>query len=271
METVTEAQIRGTIRNLNLSRGLVCLHSSLRSFGHVEGGAASIVRAFLAEGCTLMVPSFSDDYRIPPPPGLRPERNGYHYGPDESGTHSLIYSPQSVCIDKAMGAVAAYVVNLPGRSRGLHPFHSFSAAGPSAAHLIAAQSADDAYGPLQVQANAGGFVLLAGVDYRRLTLLHLAERRAGRVTFRRWANQENGEPGLFEAGGCSEGFNKFAPYLDPLARMTLVGSSKWILLPAAAALRTATSLIRETPAITVCGRDTCERCADALQGGPILN
>ena len=35
------------------------VHSSLASFGRVEGGAAAVVQAFLDEGCTIVVPAFS--------------------------------------------------------------------------------------------------------------------------------------------------------------------------------------------------------------------
>ena len=47
---MTEQDIRQALRTLNLPGQVVCLHSSLRSFGHVAEGAIAVVRAFLGEG-----------------------------------------------------------------------------------------------------------------------------------------------------------------------------------------------------------------------------
>ena len=62
--TVTEQEIRDALRSLDLSRRDVCVHSSLRSFGRVEGGARAVVGAFLEEGCTVLVPTFSSVFEI---------------------------------------------------------------------------------------------------------------------------------------------------------------------------------------------------------------
>ncbi|RIK36138.1 MAG: hypothetical protein DCC57_22735, partial [Chloroflexi bacterium] len=67
-------------------------------------------------------------------------------------------------------------------------------------------------------AEAGGFVLLMGVALETMTLLHLAEQVAGRVPFRRWANDRQGRPQQVEAGGCSDGFGRLAPLLEPWRR-----------------------------------------------------
>jgi len=55
---VTEQDIHHALRTLGLPGQVVCLHSSLRSFGHVAGGANAVVRVFLDEGCTILVPTF---------------------------------------------------------------------------------------------------------------------------------------------------------------------------------------------------------------------
>ena len=83
--SVTLADIRAAVRRLGLTGQPVCAHSSLRSFGHVEGGARTVVDAFLAEGCTLMVPTHSYAFSVRPLPHQRPERNGtrYYFPPEE--------------------------------------------------------------------------------------------------------------------------------------------------------------------------------------------
>ncbi len=266
---LTEAELRSSICSLGLSGLPVCLHSSLRSFGWVDQGASTIVEAFLAERCTVLVPTFADDFRIPPPEHLRPERNGYDYNRTSESRSTLVYTPESTVIDKDMGAIPQSIVNMPSRFRGNHPLLSFCAVGPLAAVLIAPQMPVDAFVPLKKLSEMNGVILLAGVSYRRMTLLHLAEKLAGRTPFRRWANAQDGQPMMVESGGCSEGFDQFAPVLDQFAKKSCVGSSEWIILPANDVLKTATRLIRETPDITRCANHSCGRCRDALLGGPI--
>jgi aminoglycoside 3-N-acetyltransferase len=101
-------------------------------------------------------------------------------------------------------------------------------------------------------------------------LLHLAEKKAGRTMFRRWANDATGNPMAVEVGACSDGFPKLAPVLQPLVQATTVGQSKWMLLPADQALATATAAIRTEPMITHCGNPHCDRCNDAVAGGALL-
>src|ERR687891_282076 len=102
---VTGEDLKQALRGLGLSRRAVCLHSSLRSFGHVAGGAKTVIRAFLDEECTVLVPTFSSGFEI----------------------------------DRDMGAIPATLVRWPNRVRGNHPLDSFTAVGPSATELIAQQ------------------------------------------------------------------------------------------------------------------------------------
>ncbi|HEX8720570.1 MAG TPA: AAC(3) family N-acetyltransferase [Pyrinomonadaceae bacterium] len=250
----------------------MCLHSSLRSFGRVEGGAAEVVGAFLDEGCTLLVPAFSPVFEVAPPLHLRFERNGWDYGAGPAPNHNpeSVYTPEATDVDRHMGAIPAAVVAWPGRARGNHPLDSFAAVGPCAAELVAGQAPLDVYAPLRALIRAGGFVLLMGVGLERLTLLHLAEQAAGRTLFRRWANDPCGRPVAVEVGGCSEGFGKLEPHLRRVARAESVGQSRWTLLPAGEALARAAAAIRADPAITHCGVRGCERCDDAVKGGPLL-
>lgn len=269
---VTREDIRRAARALGLAGRPVCLHSSLRSFGHVDGGAAAVVRSFLEEGCTLLVPTFSSAFETAPPPHLRFERNGRDYGADTAPRtgSGRAFTPGAPDVDREMGAVPAAVLAWPGRVRGNHPLDSFAAVGPRAAELVAGQAPLDVYAPLKALARAGGFVLLAGVGLERMTLLHLAEKEAGRALFRRWANGPDGEPEAVEVGGCSEGFGKLAPCLGPTTREMLVGRSTWKSLPAAEALARAAAAIRDDPQVTHCGDAACARCRDAVAGGPVL-
>jgi aminoglycoside 3-N-acetyltransferase len=248
----------------------------MRSFGIVEGGADAVLDSFLAEGCTVMVPSFSagygiPGYSIPPPMHLRPGRNGTEYRrfSERMGGVGRIYIPDTNDIEPGLGAIPRAVVQRAGRVRGAHALNSFTAIGRQARALIADQQRGDVYAPLARLGELGGSVVLLGVGLTSMTLLHLAESLAGRRRFVRWANDIDGQPAAWDTGSCSEGFDRFELVLTPLARETFVGSSRWRAFPAEETAVLAAAAIREDPEITRCSDPTCQRCPDAIAGGPI--
>jgi aminoglycoside 3-N-acetyltransferase len=271
---VTTEDLRFAVRDLGLSDRVLCVHASLRSFGHVIGGAVTIIDGLLAEGCTVLVPSFSwDAFAIPPPSGMRPPRNGWRYdiSADTTRGTSRVFAPETREVDREMGAIPATVVAMPGRVRGDHPLCSFSAVGPRASDMVRDQRPLDVYAPLRMLADMDGAVVCMGVGLTRTTLLHLAEQQAGRTLFRRWANDPQGRPMMVETGGCSEGFDRFDVTLSPVERRRLVGEGSWRVFPVGESLRLASDAIRIDPEITRCANPTCGRCSDAVLGGPLLS
>ncbi|MGH7145145.1 MAG: AAC(3) family N-acetyltransferase [Planctomycetota bacterium] len=273
MDPVTITTIRQAVRTLGLNGLPVCLHASSRSFGKVEGGPGTVVQGFLEEGCTVLVPAFSDDFAIAPPPGaeFRPPRNAIDYTLDfgAAARNKRVYLPSSQSItEKEMGALPAWVVEQPGRSRGYHPLCSFAGLGPAAAELIAPQTPTDVFAPLRLLSQRNGRVVLMGVGLDSMTLLHLAEQQAGRQMFVRWALAADGRPEAVRVGGCSNGFKKFAKLLAPFLRQATVGRSAWQAYAAPAVLRAAAKEIKANPEITACGNPGCERCRDMTAGGP---
>jgi aminoglycoside 3-N-acetyltransferase len=267
---VTSDTIRAAIRELGLAGLPLEVHSSLSSFGRVEGGPATVVDALLAEGCTVVVPTFtSPTYLVEPLDAMRPERNGIDYEtPDgRAGGANRVFTPESNEVNSTMGAIPAEVLARPERVRGSNPLCSFAALGPLA-DRVREQRPLDVYAPLRILAAKDGWALLIGVDLRSLTLLHLAEEKAGRRLFRRWANGPDGKPMEVEVGSCSQGFLNFEPILAPLARETVVGESQWRAFPMREALAAASDAIRANPGITHCGDADCLRCMDAVAGGP---
>jgi len=251
----------------------VCIHSSIKSFGGLEGGPGAIIDACLERDCTLVVPAFTYMLNVSPPPDQRPRQNGrdYSQSPDPSSSDKTYYRPEDNIISaKSMGALPVAVLEHPARVRGDHPLNSFAALGPRSQDLIQGQGPDRVYYPLEQLAQEGGFVILMGVDYTSLTLIHLAEHLAGRRLFKAWALDSQGKTIICDVGSCSNGFMNFASALDPVLREARVGESLWKILPAKEALDAAAGAIKVRPDITRCA-DNCLRCQDSIKGGPIFD
>ena len=273
--TVTRSTISDAVHELGLTGQPVCVHSSLTSFGWVEGGAPAVIDGLLSEGCTVLVPAFATIHFAPPISDFLPARNAMRYDipiaiVGEEPRLPRIYSPEENWIDRWMGAIPIAVVATPGRHRGTHPTSSFAAVGPLARRLIEDQALDDIYAPLRALAELGGSVICMGVTLTSLTLLHLAEQMAGRELFRRWSRNPAGDVIMVQTGGCSRGFDNLRPVLAPLERETTVGESRWLVYPAAAALDAASATIRANPSVTHCDDPRCDHCNDAVAGGPIM-
>jgi aminoglycoside N3'-acetyltransferase len=274
--SVDTEDIRSGLRALGLSGVPICVHSSLRSIGWVEGGAGAVIDAVLAEGCTLLVPTFSDAFFVSPPadPALRPPRNGYDFIDlvTDKGVQqkARVFTIDTLEIDRDMGAIPAAVLSIPGHVRGNHPLCSFSALGPRAKELVESQTPGQVFMPLRKLAALGGFILLIGVDLTSMTLIHLAEQFADRSLFKRWALESTGAVIMADCGGCSDGFNQLEPILSTLRSEANVGESRWQAFPATGVIEAAAAAIREDPRITHCDDPDCARCNDAIAGGPIL-
>ncbi|MEZ4521984.1 MAG: AAC(3) family N-acetyltransferase [Thermomicrobiales bacterium] len=265
--------VRG-IEELRIGGSPVCIHSSLKSFGYVEGGANAILDAFLDAGCTVVVPTFCYANEIPPPEHVRIERNGWDEGRARSVSNHRAepYDPSSMTMTtEDMGAIPAALLKREARVRGIHPIDSFSALGPLAEEIITTQTPTNVYGPLRAIGEHGGWVLLMGVELTRMTLLHTAEQDSGRELFHRWALDRHGQPIETRVGGCSEGFGNLEAAIGQLARETIVGESRWRAFPVMETLSTAAAAIQAEPGITHCGNPRCGTCPDAVLGGPIIS
>jgi len=270
---LNRADILKGIDQLGIESKIVCIHSSLKSFGFVEGGAQTIVNAFLDEGYTILAPTFSMDYLIHPPKDDRPLRNGCNYeNYSDNFSHSNnIFTTKSQIIDReSMGAIPYEILKMPNRDRGYNPLNSFTAIGPRSKELVSEQSPIDVYAPLRKLYELDGYIILMGVDLTRMTAIHYAEELAGRNLFIRWAKGLDGQPIRVSVGSCSKGFNNFNPLLKNTEKRVWVGESLWRIFPMRKVVDLCTEAIRDNQMITHCGNDSCEKCRDAVQGGPIL-
>ena len=266
----TRMHVRTAIEELGLADKPVCLHCSFRSFQGLEGGPDALVDELLLRGCTVMALCLSYSFSSSPPLGRRPSRNGIEYRRQASheAPAGPIYNPMSNELDEGMvGVVSKTLLLRSNRWRGYHPTSSFVAVGPRAKELIESQTALNVFAPLDRLVELDGSVLLIGVGLDKMTLLHLAEQRAGRVPFRRWANGP-AEPIEVQEGGCSSGFPNLEAFLAPIAKHSLVGPSQWTRFAASHTLNVAVATIRKYPSLTRCSDETCLECPDAVAGGP---
>jgi len=156
METVTKAMIVKGLRSLGIKTGdILTVHSSLSSFGKVQGGAATVVDALVEtigrEG-TLVMSSL--------PVGFP-----YNYRT----------TPTNV------GTVAEHFRKMRGVARSMCPCVTAAALGPRAREFVENHhKCKSPYigSPYDLAAIAGGYVLLLGVDQDRSTTLHCAEAYA---------------------------------------------------------------------------------------------
>jgi len=161
LPTVTTKDIVEGLRRLGLRAGDgVMVHSSLRSFGHVEGGARAVIDALMetvaAEG-TLMMPSFN---------------HGGAFGPGRPGYYDPRETPTS------NGAIPDLFWRLPGVYRSLNPTHAFAAWGRNAKEYTEFHHRTLTMGPkspLGLLHADGGCVLLLGATYDSNSFHHVVE------------------------------------------------------------------------------------------------
>lgn len=152
---------------LGLPGGAVVLvHSALSSLGWVEGGAETVVDAFLERlgpAGTLVVPTL-------------PFRGSqYDYLRQDP-----LFDPDTT--PSLMGRITEAVRLRPNALRSWHPSHSVSAIGPAAALLTAPQRGDPwlTFGPESPFGRLlelDGFLCLLGVTHRSSTFLHAVEEQ----------------------------------------------------------------------------------------------
>jgi aminoglycoside N3'-acetyltransferase len=140
------------------------VHSSLKSFGRVDGGPRTVVDALmdvLTPQGTLMMPSFN---------------HGKAFGPEGPGVFDPLTTPS------ANGAITQVFWQMPDVYRSLHPTHSFAAWGRDARTYTEHHHRTLTCGPespLGRLARDDGYGLLIGVGYRANTYHHVVEMTLG--------------------------------------------------------------------------------------------
>ena len=161
---VHKEDIKAGLTNLGLKKGdSLGVHSSLRSFGHVEGGADTVIDALLEtvgkEGNVVM-PTHSANLG-------KDQRTPEEIAMGFSWLFKIMpYDPEKTPV--ITGIIPETFRKRKGVIQGSHPSHSIAASGPRAKEL-----SEGWHKLLEMN----GYVLLIGVGLDRCTAMHLAEKR----------------------------------------------------------------------------------------------
>ena len=162
---ITKDDIIAGLGRLNLTAGMgIMVHSSLKSFGVVEGGALTVIEALMeviTPRGTILMPSFNHAAPFS-------ENDPGYFNPRETPTSN--------------GAIPDLFWRLPGVSRSLNPTHPFAAWGKNSQrytqfhHRTLTMGAESPLGLLYAD---GGSDLLLGVGYGANTFHHVVETMTG--------------------------------------------------------------------------------------------
>ncbi|MEK7474406.1 MAG: AAC(3) family N-acetyltransferase [Candidatus Coatesbacteria bacterium] len=264
---IGETEIRDGLVRAGLEGVPAEVHSSLRSFGRVDGGADTVVAALTKTAALIAVPTFCWDASVRHATRDHVEHNAAEEPDPLDPGHPIPFDPATSRIDDDMGRIAKTVAGWPGARRSGHPLVSWAAWGAGAEAVVRDHGWDDAFRPIKRVVDLNGSILLLGVTLTSCTAVHLAEEMAGRRSFIRWAQGADGVVRRARTGGCSEGFDNLLPHLRDVIRETTIGSARVIIAPLAPFLGRVAAIIRRTPEITMC-RARCDRCRAAVAGGP---
>jgi len=161
MTKTNKAELLADLQNLGVKTGdNLFVHSSFKSLGEVDGGAAAVVEALLealGRNGTLMFPAFT-----------------FYLLPEEAPVFD--YAKSKSCV----GYLSEYFRRHFAEGRSLHVSHSCSARGARAAEFLehaANATPCGADTPLAKLLAAGGKVLMLGCSYNALTAIHVFEEK----------------------------------------------------------------------------------------------
>jgi aminoglycoside 3-N-acetyltransferase len=251
------------LRDLHLENAPVIVHSSLKSFGQVEGGAKTVVSALATAFTSMVVPTFT--YRTMVTPLTGPINNAIMYGSGENQNRMAEFFTPRMPADPLMGIIPETVRKHPSACRSNHPIQSFT--GINAGIFLKAQWKDDPLGPIGKLEKQGGWVVLMGVDHTVNTSIHYAEKLAGRRQFIRWALTPKGVVECPNFPGCSAGFQALADELDKFTRRVQIGQSNVQAVPLSMLFKVVIARIKKDPLALLCKQGDCERCGETRRLG----
>ena len=259
-DEVTKQDILTTLQvdlALSQDRDVLAL-VNLEAIGAVEDGAETVAKAIAHAAGTVVMPAFTYQTQIIPQTG--PPDNALVYGSgDDLNARATIFRPD-LPVHPDCGTVAEALRQDPRTLRSVHPILSFVAQGDHARQVLGAQTQQNPLAPIAWLEAHDGAVLLMGVDHRQNYALHLAEQRAGRKTFVRWALTMDDIEELSNIPGCREGFNALWRELMHLTTVAHLGMARCELIPLKPLMAYAEKRLREEPNFMLCHKPSCLTC-----------
>ncbi|WP_010419141.1 AAC(3) family N-acetyltransferase [Anaerophaga thermohalophila] len=255
MKGFTKEQLIEDIKKLGIEQGsLLHLKISLKSIGWIDGGASTLVDAFLdvvGPGGTIVGDGIVDTYPLP-----LSETNAKKISNEKSPANT--------------GAVVNAMIQHPGMVRSQHPVRKFVAIGKLAHNIIdnhTYKSYADAV--LEDLAARGALNISVGKNVNWGTTIHVAQKNAGLIKKpeKKGINfiDENGNIQLCKVnwqGGCTRGYKKFHPFYQNAGIVTegKIGNAICHVTPMDQTLKIDTEIMKENPDFFFCDDPTCKDC-----------
>jgi len=247
---VTKQDIVNGLTELGLAPGdTVVVHSSLSSFGQVDGDADTVVDALvevLGPKGTLAVPTFNFE------PGVF----------DHAATPSIA------------GKITEAVRARPNAIRSNHPTHSVTVIGLLAETIVEDHEKVDPFArgsALWRAVQVGAKILQLGVTHTTNSTVHVAEEIVGVPYLQRQRYVGIKQPDgkvihkWIRRPGCSQGFNAIDELLYERGAIeeVMIGSCKTRLMSARALVDAAIEMLESDPTSLLCTRPDCGICAES--------
>lgn len=251
MNTVSRTELYKGLLELGLKPGdKLNMHSSLSSFGHLDGGTKtliSVIEEIITQEGLLMMPTFT-------------------YGREP---FSIEKTPSQT------GKVTEIFRQMPDVIRSEHPTHSFAIWGREKEKFASGHRTESAFeknSPLYKLVEANGKILFVGVDHTANSLIHVAQELANVDYIDRPKFVEIVEPDgkigkmKVRRAGCSLGFWKLDNYLDQTKINTIkIGDSQLQYFSAEYVLETAVGLLKKDQTALFCDKKDCFACNEARE------
>jgi len=258
-----KGELKGSLAELGIRPGqAVAVHSALSSFGSLEGGAGTVVRALkelITDDGLVLMPAFTYEtsYGSIRPYRIR-KRKSFHPG---------------FPVSRPVGTVAETFRKSEGVCRSFHPQFSFCFWGKEAASLSRKYYMYDSLSensPMEEILSRDGYVLLLGTEFETISLLHTAEYIA-KVPYSDYkafyGYMEDSQHNVAElrTTGHSGEFRKIAGLLllGKVAYTSMrIGGAACHLIKAGDLVHWAVELLKKDPDFFLCNRDSCISCRE---------
>lgn len=247
---------RPTITAKDLDEGLaelgldgtqhVIVHASLKSFGHLDGGAQTMVDVLTQRTRTLVAPAFTYNTLL---------------SQSTAAVHSTFFRFSRV--SKDIGRVPQEMVERMAAIRSFHPALSFIAMGEKADFVTASQSLEIPYLPIGALYNLRGYALLIGVDFDSNTSIHYGEYLAGVPLLTRYVPLDN-QVVKTAFPNCSAQFENLQMYMTGYMRSIRIGNAQLRLYRVRDLVKTTIHMLERNPEGLLCDSRHC-RCQEVRE------